>query len=54
MQVMRIINGAKKMSKKQTGPHSRQVDRCKECGSPNRVQDYDTGETVCEGCGLVL
>jgi len=41
------------MSKKQTGSHSRHVDRCKECGSPNQVHDYDTGETVCGGCGLV-
>ena len=42
------------MSKKQTGPHSRHVDRCQECDSPNRVHDYDTGETICGGCGLVL
>ena len=41
------------MSKKQTSPHSRHVDRCQECGSPNQVHDYDTGETVCGGCGLV-
>ncbi len=41
------------MSKKQTGPHSRHVNKCKECGSPNQVHDYDTGETVCGGCGLV-
>ena len=41
------------MSKKQTISHSRHVDRCKECGSPNQVHDYDTGETVCGGCGLV-
>ncbi len=49
-----VINGVKKMSKKQKGPYSRQVDTCQECGSPNRVHDYDTGETVCGGCGLVL
>ena len=42
------------MSKKQTGPHSRQVDKCQECDSPNKVHDYNTGETVCGGCGLVL
>ena len=53
-QYARIINGVKKMSKKQKGSFSRQVDRCQECGSPNRVHDYDTGETVCGGCGLVL
>ncbi|MCJ7712970.1 transcription initiation factor IIB, partial [Candidatus Bathyarchaeota archaeon] len=33
---------------------NRQTDKCQECGSPNRVHDYDTGETVCGGCGLVL
>ena len=53
IQDSRIINGVKKMSKKQKGSFSRQVDRCQECGSPNRVHDYDTGETVCGGCGLV-
>ena len=42
------------MSKKQTSPHSRHVNNCQECGSPNQVHDYDTGETVCGGCGLVL
>ncbi|TRO48059.1 transcription initiation factor IIB [Candidatus Bathyarchaeota archaeon] len=42
------------MSKEQKSSFSRQVDRCQECGSPNRVHDYDTGETVCGGCGLVL
>ncbi|KON34288.1 MAG: transcription initiation factor IIB [miscellaneous Crenarchaeota group-6 archaeon AD8-1] len=42
------------MSKKQKSSFSRQVDTCQECGSPNRVHDYDTGETVCGGCGLVL
>ncbi len=42
------------MSKKQTGPHSRQANNCQECGSSNQVHDYDTGETVCGGCGLVL
>ena len=42
------------MSKKQTTPQNRQSNKCQECGSPNRVHDYDTGETVCGGCGLVL
>ena len=54
VQVPRFINGAKKMSKKQTGAHSRHVNKCKECGSSNQVHDYDSGETVCGGCGLVL
>jgi transcription initiation factor TFIIB len=32
----------------------RRADKCPECGSTNLVQDYDTGETVCVNCGLVL
>jgi transcription initiation factor TFIIB len=34
--------------------HQRLVDKCPECGSKNLVHDYDTGETVCGDCGLVL
>jgi transcription initiation factor TFIIB len=30
------------------------VDKCPECGSSNLIHDYDTGETVCGDCGLVL
>jgi len=29
-------------------------DRCPECGSTNLIHDYDTGETVCGSCGLVI
>ncbi|MFQ6065011.1 MAG: transcription initiation factor IIB family protein [Candidatus Bathyarchaeia archaeon] len=29
-------------------------DRCPECGSPNLVHDYETGETICGDCGLVI
>jgi transcription initiation factor TFIIB len=32
----------------------RLVDKCPECGSANLVHDYDTGETVCGNCGLVI
>ena len=32
----------------------RTAEKCPECGSTNLVHDYDTGETVCGGCGLVL
>jgi transcription initiation factor TFIIB len=32
----------------------RKVDKCIECGSTSLVHDYDTGETVCANCGLVL
>jgi len=42
------------LSKKEAGVRQRLVDKCPECGSPNLVHDYDTGETVCGDCGLVL
>lgn len=29
-------------------------DKCPECGSSNLVRDYDSGETVCGDCGLVI
>jgi len=29
-------------------------DRCPECGGTNLVHDYDTGETICGSCGLVI
>ena len=30
------------------------ADKCPECVSKNLVHDYDTGETICGDCGLVL
>lgn len=35
---------------------SRQVmtNKCQECESSNLIHDYDTGETICGNCGLVL
>jgi len=30
------------------------VDKCPECESKNLVHDYDSGETICGDCGLVL
>ena len=42
------------MSKKETKPQTRLSDKCAECRSENLVHDYDTGETVCGDCGLVL
>ena len=30
------------------------LDRCPECGSTSFVQDYDSGETACSNCGLVI
>jgi transcription initiation factor TFIIB len=29
-------------------------DKCPECESNNLIHDYDSGETVCAACGLVL
>ena len=40
------------MQKTQTKPGI--VNDCSECGSTNLIRDYDTGETVCSSCGLVL
>ena len=42
------------MSKKETATRQRLIDKCPECGSGNLVHDYDTGETICGDCGLVL
>ena len=30
------------------------VDKCPECTSKNLVHDYDSGETICGDCGLVV
>jgi len=32
----------------------RVVEKCPECGSAHLIHDYDTGETICGSCGLVL
>jgi len=42
------------VSKKEGVARQRSVDICPECGSANLIHDYDTGETVCGDCGLVL
>ncbi len=44
------------MSTTQEAPkqHQHLGDTCPECTSKNLVHDYDTGETVCGACGLVL
>jgi len=34
--------------------HQRLADKCPECSSNNLVHDYDTGESICGDCGLVL
>jgi transcription initiation factor TFIIB len=35
-------------------PNKRLIESCPECNSKNLVHDYDTGETICGDCGLVL
>jgi transcription initiation factor TFIIB len=30
------------------------IEKCPECGSSNLIHDYDTGETICGDCGLVV
>jgi len=44
------------MEKKEKVARSQQTlpDKCPECASVNLIHDYDTGETVCSDCGLVL
>ncbi|MCJ7739892.1 transcription initiation factor IIB [Candidatus Microgenomates bacterium] len=34
--------------------HQRLTDKCPECASKNLIHDYDSGETICGDCGLVL
>ncbi len=44
------------MSKTKEVPKGPQhlVEKCPECGSNNLVHDYDSGETICGDCGLVV
>jgi transcription initiation factor TFIIB len=34
--------------------HQRSAENCPECTSKNLIHDYDSGETICGDCGLVL
>ena len=45
-----------KMVKRKKVARSQQTlrDKCPDCASANLIHDYDTGETVCGDCGLVL
>jgi transcription initiation factor TFIIB len=45
-----------KMEKRKKEARSQQTlrDKCPECNRANLIHDYDTGETVCGDCGLVL
>jgi transcription initiation factor TFIIB len=44
------------MSIAKEAPETQQhlVEKCPECASNTLVHDYDTGETICGACGLVL
>ena len=42
------------ITKEAAKTHHRLADKCPECASKNLVHDYDTGETICGACGLVL
>jgi len=44
------VNITKEVSK----TNQRLADKCPECESKNLVHDYDSGETICGDCGLVL
>src|SRR5208283_276763 len=41
-------------TKEVTKGRPRLADKCPECESKNLVHDYDSGETICGDCGLVL
>jgi transcription initiation factor TFIIB len=42
------------ISKEVPKTHQRLAENCPECTSKNLVHDYDSGETICGDCGLVL
>ena len=42
------------MNAKRGNSRRRTMDRCPECGGKNLIHDYDTGETICGECGLVI
>jgi transcription initiation factor TFIIB len=42
------------LSKEVPKIHQRLAEDCPECTSKNLVHDYDSGETICGDCGLVL
>jgi transcription initiation factor TFIIB len=46
-----IPNSLNKEAKKTS---QRLTEKCPECASNNLVHDYDSGETICGDCGLVL
>jgi len=49
-----VENNTMEKAQEKTGTKPRVVDKCPECSSGNLIHDYDTGETICGNCGLVL
>ena len=43
-----------RLTQKKDNIARRRTEKCPECGSQNLIHDYDTGEDVCGGCGLVV
>jgi transcription initiation factor TFIIB len=50
MSITQEVNISKEVPK----VHQRLAEICPECASKNLVHDYDSGETICGDCGLVL
>ena len=50
MSITQEVNISKEVPKM----HQRLAEICPECASKNLVHDYDSGETICGDCGLVL
>jgi transcription initiation factor TFIIB len=44
----------KSINKEAKKTPQRLAENCPECASKNLIHDYDTGETICGACGLVL
>ena len=49
---MSIIQNS--LNKEAQKASQRLTEKCPECASKNLVHDYDSGETICGDCGLVL
>ena len=45
------IHGASQLG---SGMKTEKVEGCPECGSADLIRDYEAGELVCEGCGMVV
>ncbi len=55
MTILHMVE-TEKMEERKKVARSQQTlrDKCPECCSANLIHDYDTGETICGDCGLVL